>query len=258
MVEWEEATREAPFDQHGPLFDRTFHFDKIPKVKFWARLSMDTDYVVAKRGPKVEFKIIEGAEMLNYLIEDEMFYVKIEYFSENETKWGRIDIDESFETLIRGFSHQATDQSFSEVIGYKHSSQISAKTVTYKMEFELHYKESGGIARPFSLSLGKRLQTLGLSENLYLNSEFSDIKILCEDKIFYCHKVILSSQSEVFKSMLTNVEMVEASSGEIKIVDIVANVMETLLYYLYNFDHGKSPGMYFLDMFFKMTFKSSN
>ena len=82
-----------------------------------------------------------------------------------------------------------------------------------------------------------------LSQNLCLDSNFSDIKILCEGKIFYCHKVILSSQSQVFKSMLTNVDMVEASSGEIKIVDFAANVMETLLYYLYNFDHQKSPGM---------------
>ena len=103
----------------------------------------------------------------------------------------------------------------------------------------MYFEESAGKARSFPLSLGKRM-----SENLYLKSYFSDIKILCEDKIFYCHKVILSSQSEVFKSMLTNVDMVEASSGEIKIVDIAANVMETLLYYLYNFDHGRSPGMY--------------
>ena len=97
----------------------------------------------------------------------------------------------------------------------------------------MYFEESAGKARSFPLSLGKRM-----SENLYLKSDFSDIKILCEDKIFYCHKVILSSQSEVFKSMLTNVDMVEASSGEIKIVDIAASVMETLLYYLYNFDHG--------------------
>ena len=238
VVKWEEATREAPFDQHGPLFDRTFHFDKIPKVKFWARLSMDTDYFVAKRGPKVEFKIIEGAEMLNNLLDYDMFWLKIEYSSENETKSGRVDIDETFESLTKGYLNQEVDYSFSEVIGHSSSSQISAKTITYKLEFELNYKESGAGARPILLSLDKRM-----SENLYLNSDFSDVKILCEDKIFYCHKVILSSRSKVFKSMLTNVDMVEASSDEIKIVDFAANVMETLLYYLYNFDHGRLPGM---------------
>ena len=260
VVKWEEATREAPFDQHGPLFDRTFHFDEIPKVKFWARLSMDSNYTVAKKGPKVEFKMIEGAEMLNGLEED-MLDVVIEFFSgEEETakigssiSGSSISFTESIKSLTEGYSKQADSHYFSEIIGHKYDRQISAKTFTYKIEFEMNYEESAGKARPFPLSLGKRM-----SENLYLNSDFSDIKILCEDKIFYCHKVILGSRSEVFKSMLTNVDMVEASSGEIKIVDIAANVMETLLYYLYNFDHGKSPGIYFLDMFFKMTFKSSN
>ena len=238
VVKWEEATREAPFDQHGPLFDRTFHFDEIPKVKFWARLSMDTDYIVAKKGPKIECKITEGAEMFNDL-EDGMFYFTIEYFSGDETKTGRVDVDEGIKKLIEGYSYQFEyDDFFSEIIGHKDSRQISAKIVTYKIEFEMHYKESAEKARPSPLSLGKKL-----SENLFLNSEFSDVKILCEDKIFYCHKVILSSQSEVFKSMLTNVDMVEASSGEVKIVDIAANVMEILLYYLYNFHHGRLPGM---------------
>ena len=204
VVKWEEATREAPFDQHGPLFDKTFHFDEIPKVKFWARLSMDSNYIVAKKGPKVEFKMIEGAEMLNGLEED-MLDVVIEYFSgEEETaQVGSISFTESIKSLTKGFLKQFDNcYYFSEIIGHKYDRQISAKTFTYKIEFEMHYEESAGKARP---SLGKRM-----SENLNLNSDFSDIKILCEDKIFYCHKVILSSQSEVFKSMLTNADMVEA------------------------------------------------
>lgn len=80
----------------------------------------------------------------------------------------------------------------------------------------------------FPLTLGKRV-----SEKLFLQDEFSDVKILCEGKIFPCHKIILCSQSEVFKSMLSNTNMVEASSGEIKIVEYSANVMESLLYFLY-------------------------
>ena len=126
-----------------------------------------------------------------------------------------------------------------DLFGLKNNNRgISAKTFTYKMEINLRFEESGRKARPIPLPMSKKL-----FENLYLDGKFSDIKIFCEDKIFYCHKVILSSQSEVFRSMLTNVDMVEASSGEIKIVDFAANVMETLLYYLYNFDHQKSPGM---------------
>ena len=80
----------------------------------------------------------------------------------------------------------------------------------------------------FPLTLGKRV-----SEKLFLQDEFSDVKILCGDKIFPCHKNILCSQSEVFKTMLSNTNMVEASSGEIKIAEYSANVMESLLYFLY-------------------------
>jgi hypothetical protein len=94
--------------------------------------------------------------------------------------------------------------------------------------------------RPFNLSLGKRL-----SEKMYLNDEFSNVKILCDDKTFPCHKVILSNQSEVFKSMLSDGcgSMIEASTGEIKIKDISADTMESLLYFLY-FDHENLKGTY--------------
>ena len=52
------------------------------------------------------------------------------------------------------------------------------------------------------------------------------------------YKVILSKQSEVFKTMLSDGcgSMIEASTGEIKIKDISADTMESLLYFLY-FDH---------------------
>ena len=87
--------------------------------------------------------------------------------------------------------------------------------------------------RSFNLSLGKRL-----SEKMFLKDDFSDVKIICNGKTFPCHKVILSNQSEVFKSMLSNGcgSMIEASTGEIKIKDISADVMESLLCFLY-FDH---------------------
>ena len=58
-----------------------------------------------------------------------------------------------------------------------------------------------------------------------------------------CHKVILSNQSEVFKTMLSDGcgSMIEASTGEIKIKDISADTMESLLYFLY-FDHENLKG----------------
>merc|ERR1719237_86524 len=92
--------------------------------------------------------------------------------------------------------------------------------------------------RSFNLSLGKRL-----SEKMFLKDEFSDVKILCGGKTFPCHKVILSNQSEVFKTMLGDGcgSMIEASTGEIRIKDISADTMESLLYFLY-FDHKNLKG----------------
>ena len=124
-------------------------------------------------------------------LEDGMFYFTIEYFSGDETKTGRVDVDEGIKKLIEGYSYQFEyDDFFSEIIGHKDSRQISAKIVTYKIEFEMHYKESAEKARPFRLSLGKKL-----SENLFLNSEFSDVKILCEDNLSWIRYFTVTKSS---------------------------------------------------------------
>ena len=86
------------------------------------------------------------------------------------------------------------------------------------------------IQKPKELKHGQKLL-----EKLYLNDdELSDVTIYCEDKIFKCHKLILSGQSKVFKTMLFNNDMVEATSGEINIVDTSANVMLRVLFYIYH------------------------
>ena len=136
--------------------------------------------------------------------------------------------------LIKGHYQEGYDDGqktgpngFSSVFGHNKSLEIKVMTINYIIKFNLDLNKQAIQSSP-PLTLGKRL-----SEKLFLKDEFSDVKILCEDKIFPCHKNILGSQSEVFKSMLSNTEMVEASSGEIKIADISANVVETLLHYLY-------------------------
>ena len=94
---------------------------------------------------------------------------------------------------------------------------ISVKPITYEMKFDLKLRKIS--------SLSKRL-----SEKMYLNAELSDVKILCNGKVFDCHKVILS-QNEVFKTMLVDQKMLEKSSGEVKITDVPADAMESLLYF---------------------------
>ena len=74
------------------------------------------------------------------------------------------------------------------------------------------------------------------AEKLYGEKEFADVKIVCNDKHFDCHKVVLSSQSEVFKTMFKNKSLIEKQSeGVMKIdeKDVNSDTMEQLLHYFY-------------------------
>ena len=110
--------------------------------------------------------------------------------------------------------------------------------VTYKVTFELELK------KPEMPSMKPNLL-----RKLYSDGEFSDVKIHCDGKVFNCHKLILSGQSEVFKQMLdVENKFVEATSGEIKITDtqpkITATAMENILFFIYheNLDEAKITG----------------
>ena len=78
-------------------------------------------------------------------------------------------------------------------------------------------------------SIGKSLGSL-----IFAAEEFFDLKVICNGKTFQCHKVVLASQSDVFSTMLLNMEMTEAKLGEVKIDDFKAETIETLIHYLYN------------------------
>ena len=100
--------------------------------------------------------------------------------------------------------------------------------VTYKVKFEIELKKT---EMPKSKLLHK----------LYLEDELSDVKIHCDDKVFNCHKLILSGQSEVFKMILSG-NSNEATSGKIEITDASAITMKNLLFYIYHEDlHEDDP-----------------
>ena len=73
-----------------------------------------------------------------------------------------------------------------------------------------------------------------LGSMIFAAEEFFDMKVICNDKTFQCHKVVLASQSDVFSTMFLNMEMNEAKLGEVKIDDFKAETIETLMYYFYN------------------------
>ena len=60
-------------------------------------------------------------------------------------------------------------------------------------------------------------------EVFYNNSDFSDVQVACDGRVFDCHQVILSARSPVFKAML-QADMAEAKDkkvGNWKILTIV-------------------------------------
>ena len=235
-VKWSEKTRQAQFGEHGPLFDRFFSFEEIPNLMISVMLGIPKVYDIARKGPTVEIKVVKGGEILDDL--NSGFSIKISFSSILDS--GAVEYSGPIGNLIKGHSQEGYDDrskrsnieyksiinGFSYVFGHNKSLEIKVMTINYMIKFNLDLNKQAFQRSP--LTLGKRL-----SEKLFLKDEFSDVKILCEDKIFPCHKNILGSQSEVFKSMLSNTDMVEASSREIKIADISAKVMETLLHYLY-------------------------
>ena len=52
-----------------------------------------------------------------------------------------------------------------------------------------------------------------MMEDLFLDDEISDCRIICEDQVFPCHKFILSVRSNVFKTMFQTMEMTEGKNA---------------------------------------------
>ena len=82
----------------------------------------------------------------------------------------------------------------------------------------------------------KAKNEISFREKLYAEKELADLKIICDGKNFKCHKIVLSCQSEVFKTMIKNKSLTEKKAGMMKIEedDISSDTMDQLLYYLYH------------------------
>lgn len=65
---------------------------------------------------------------------------------------------------------------------------------------------------------------------------FSDVTLLCRDRSFACHKVVLAARSDVFRAMLSHEDMEEALTKKVKIIDIEPEILEMMLLFLYTDD----------------------
>ena len=75
-----------------------------------------------------------------------------------------------------------------------------------------------------------------LAGKLYYEKEFTDVKIVCVDKTFDCHKAVLSCQNEVLKTMIKNKGSTEKQAALMEIYenDVNSITMEQLLFYVYH------------------------
>ena len=75
----------------------------------------------------------------------------------------------------------------------------------------------------------------GLAGKLFGDKEFSDLKLVCKEKTFDCHKAVLG-QSEVFKNMIKNKSLIEKPGEvmEIEEIDMNSDSMEQIVFYLYH------------------------
>ena len=70
--------------------------------------------------------------------------------------------------------------------------------------------------------------------SLFLDETSSDIKIICGDEEFPCHKFVLCSRSDVFKAMLEGENYKEGQDGILEINDTKPQIMKTFLKYMYS------------------------
>merc|ERR1711935_127525 len=75
-----------------------------------------------------------------------------------------------------------------------------------------------------------------LASKLFSGKKFSDFKIICDGKPIDCHKIVLGTQSDVFETMFSNMDLNEAKAGEVEIEDFNFETVKTLIYFLYNED----------------------
>lgn len=75
-------------------------------------------------------------------------------------------------------------------------------------------------------------QLLKNYNELLLNEQFNDVTFVIGREKFAAHRQILSTQSSVFKSMFEH-DMLEKTSGVVKITDVESNTFKLLLRYIY-------------------------
>ena len=183
--------------------------EKIPEMGKKGDLFRDRIFVVSgKRGkiikvsasfaydlPEIRFemKIVEGKELLNEVIDLEFRYTWGATTGSRKKSERQFEIRNSeIELGYRSTIHPNFDYIFcTGNHGHGHGKKVifSMSTILDVLNID---------EEPIVPIMEKCKK---LPEMLYMEKELSDIKLICGREIFECHKLILSCQSNVFKTM---------------------------------------------------------
>lgn len=72
-----------------------------------------------------------------------------------------------------------------------------------------------------------------ITSQMWKKRRFTDFVIMCADREVPCHRAVLAEASPVFEAALTG-NMCEASQGRFEIKDAEPDVVERMVYYMYN------------------------
>jgi hypothetical protein len=73
-------------------------------------------------------------------------------------------------------------------------------------------------------------------KEMFNNDKLSDIKIICESEIFFCQKFVLSTRSDVFRTMFESSDFSENTNNVIEIDDVDIVTMKAFLTFLYTYE----------------------
>ena len=117
-----------------------------------------------------------------------------------------------------------------------HNSEIGAKNSEIAVKNSVIAAKDSEIQNLKSEMKNLRENLDTFAGKLYAEKDFADVKIVCNEKTFACHKAVLSCQSEVFKTMIRNKSLTEkqAEVMEINENDFNSDTMEQVFFYFYH------------------------
>ena len=213
QFQWEEEIPEI--GRKGDLFrDRIFvvsgNRGKI--IKLSASFAYDKDKQVHSRTSMIlpdirfEMKILEGEKLLKQVIDLQFRYtlgattgatqdLQISYqFGTTNMSWREAENKFVYSTSL----HPNNPSNFASNFDSIFCDGNHGKKVTYSLSAII-------VDRPIIVDRMDEEpimeKCLKLPEMLYMEKESSDIKLICGREIFECHKLVLTCQSDVFKTM---------------------------------------------------------